>query len=64
MRGNTQVTFPCSKSVMETVEKGVKYVQCEQKKHVIVVNKFAECEKQNVVAIPKIIHLTLSCIML
>ena len=29
----TQLVFTCSKSTLETLEKGVRYVQCYQKKH-------------------------------
>ena len=27
IKGSTQLTFTCSKSIIETLEKGVKYVQ-------------------------------------
>ena len=32
-RGISQLTFTCSKSAIETLEKGLKYVQSLQQKH-------------------------------
>ena len=32
-RGVSQLTFTCSKSAIETLEKGLKYVQSLQQKH-------------------------------
>ena len=33
IKAHTELTFICSKSTIETLEKGVKYVQSQQQKH-------------------------------